>query len=144
MADTSYDADFGIPISFTFTPDTGTPFGTEQAQAQELTPADVQIETAKYTPISGPNAFIEDFAMGKYPVTTMMVKATYSAAEHNAAAACQEARVRGDLSVTYADGMNEVYDAALTGIRPSPIDAQNLRTDDLTFTVRVPPQRTGP
>ena len=42
MADTAYDGQFGIPISITFTPTIGTPFGTAQAQAEELTPADIK------------------------------------------------------------------------------------------------------
>src|SRR5690242_9135928 len=128
MSDAAYDGQFGIPISFTFTPTTGTPFGTAQAQAQEYTPPDQQLETPKFTPISGANSGNEQFVLGKQPVSKVMVKATYSSAEHAAAQACLAAKVKGTLAVTYGTGPGEtvgatdVYaEAALTGIKPSSI-----------------------
>jgi hypothetical protein len=138
MADVAYDGDFGIPISFTFTPTTGTAFGTTQAQAQEFTPADTKVETQKFTPISGTNAGKEQFILGKVPSATIQVKATYSSAEHAAAQTCLAAKVKGALVVTYSDGSSDTYSGALTGMKGSTINASSERTDDLEFTVSLP------
>lgn len=145
MADTAYDGSYGIPISFTFAPTTGTAFGTAQAQAQEYTPPDHKLDTAKFTPISGANSGNEQFVLGKTPVQTIMVKATYGSTEHAAAQTCLAAKVTGTLAVTYGLGPGETVaatdsyaKAALTGIRPGTINADGLRTDDLEFTVSLP------
>lgn len=145
MADTAYDGQFGIPVSFTFTPTTGSPFGTAQAQAQEYTPPDHKVETPKFTPISGANSGNEQFLMGKVPIGTVMVKATYGSAEHAAAQTCLSAKAKGTLTVTYGLGPGEtvaaqdVYTgAALTGLRPGAINADSERTDDLEFTTPLP------
>ena len=139
MTDIAYQPTFGLPISFVFTPSTGTAFGSTVAQAEELTPADLKIDTAKMTPISGPNAGNEQFALGKIPVATVAIKATYLAAEHAAAQICLAAKVKGTLVVTYGDGATDTYaNSALTGIKQSAVTASNLRTDDLEFTVPLP------
>ena len=139
MADTAYDGQFGIPISFTFSPTAGTPFSTTQAQAQEFTPADTKIETLKFTPISGANSGLEQFVLGKTPVGTLACKATYGGAAHAAAKVCLAAKVKGTLVVTYGDGATETFaGCALTGLRPGAINAESLRTDDLEFTTPLP------
>lgn len=139
MADIAYDATVGTPVSFTFTPTTGTPFGSAQAQGQEVTPADEKIDQAKMTPISGPNANSEQFTLTKVPTGMVTIKATYSKAEHAAAKVCKDARVKGILVITYLDGATDTYaGAALTGLKPGAINADNLRTDDLEFTTPLP------
>jgi hypothetical protein len=140
MVDTAYDGDLGLPISFVFTPSTGTPFGTEEAQGQELTPADMKVETAKLTPISGANAGDEQFILTKIPVGTIPVKATYSKTAHAAAQTCLTAKVTGVMVITYGDGSTDTFaKAALTGLKGSTINANDTRTDDLEFTVALPP-----
>ena len=140
MTDAAYDGSLGLPISFAFTPSTGTPFGTAEAQAQELTPADIKVETSKLTPVSGGNAGNEQFILTKVPIGTLPVKATYSKAAHAAALTCLAAKHTGTLVVTYGDGSTDTFaTAALTGIKGSAINANDTRTDDLEFTVALPP-----
>jgi len=140
MTATAYDGIFGLGFAFTFTPTTGTPFGTAQAQVEEATTPPVKIETAKYTPISGANSGIEQFALGRYPVQDYKMKVTYSAAEHLAALACQAARIKGIMVCTYGDGSSETYSgAAITEVAAGPNTASGLRTADVTVTTPVPP-----
>ena len=139
MDDTAYDGEFGIPISFTFTPTSGTPFGTAQAQAQELTPADHKVDTPKFTPISGSNSGQEQYVLGKTPISMVAIKATYKGSEHATAEVCLSAKVKGTLVISYGDGATDTYTgAALTGIKPSAINADGLRTDELSFTTPLP------
>ncbi|MGD0898384.1 MAG: hypothetical protein ABR915_11150 [Thermoguttaceae bacterium] len=152
MADIAYQAQFGFPFSFTFTPQNGTPFGATQAQAEEATPPESMIETAKFTPISGTNAGKEQAVGGRYPVQTYKIKCTYKASEHAAALACLDARAMGRLTVTYSDGV-EVYGsgnadtvnvgsqylAQVTGVQPGPLTATGLRTAEITVTTPTPP-----
>jgi hypothetical protein len=140
MADTNYDGIFGTGFSFTFTPTTGTPFGSAQAQVEEANTPPVTIDTAKYTPISGSNSGIEQFAMGRYPVQEYKIKVTYAASEHAAALTCQAAKIKGTLACTYGDGSTESYaNAGLTSVMAGPNTASGLRTAELTFTCPVPP-----
>lgn len=140
MADTAYDGIFGIGFSFTFTPTTGTPFGTAQAQIEEANTPQSMIDTAKYTPISGANSGVEQFALGRYPVQEYKMKATYSKSEHAAALVCLAAKVKGSLVCTYGDGSTETYaGSALTAVEAGPNTATGLRTANLTFTCPVPP-----
>ena len=140
MADTNYDGIFGTGFSFTFTPTTGTPFGSAQAQVEEANTPPVTIDTAKYTPISGANSGIEQFAYGRYPVQEYKVKVTYSANEHAAALTCQAAKIKGTMACTYGDGSTESYSGAgLTSVLAGPNTATGLRTAELTFTCPVPP-----
>jgi hypothetical protein len=139
MANTQYDAVLGSTFSFTFTPTTGTPFGSAQAQVQEDTPADMKVDTVKYTPISGTNAGVEEFVLGKFPVSEHKIKATYQKAEHIAALACLAAKVKGTLVATYVDGLVETYaGSALTSVQMSASNADSEITDELTFTCPVP------
>ena len=140
MADIAYDAIFGINFSFTFTPSSGTPFGSAQAQVEEANTPQVMIDTAKYTPISGSNSGIEQFALGRFPVQEYKMKVTYSKAEHAAALVCLSAKVKGTLVCTYGDSSTETYsNCALTMVEAGPNTAQGLRTADLAFTCPVPP-----
>ena len=82
MADAAYNGIFGFGFSCIFTPSTGTAFGSQQAQIEEATTPPVTIDIAKFTPISGANSNIEQFALGRYPVQEYKMKVTYSAAEH--------------------------------------------------------------
>jgi len=140
MADTNYDGIFGGGFSFTFTPTTGTPFGSTQAQTEEETPAKTTIETAKFTPNSGANSGVEQFALGRYPVADYGIKVTYNAAAHAAAIACQSAKIKGTLVCTYGDGSTDTYvGAALTMVDMGNVSANNLREGNLTFTVPTGP-----
>lgn len=140
MADTNYDGIFGLGFAFTFTPSSGTAFGTEQAQVEEATTPPVKLETAKYTPISGSNSGVEQFAIGKYPVAEYKLKTTYSAAAHAAALTCVALKLKGSLVCTYGDGSQETYaNSAITEVDPGPNTASGLRTAGITFTVPVPP-----
>jgi hypothetical protein len=139
MADTYYDGIFGIGFSFTFTPTSGTPFGSAQAQVEEGTPPPQILNTEKYKVISGANAGKEQYALLDYPVQEYRIKATLSAAEHQAAKTCQEAKVKGSLVVTYSDGRTDTYaGSALTGITSSTENATGHITDDLVFTCVMP------
>lgn len=139
MADTDYDGIFGTGFSFTFTPTSGTAFGTAQAQVEEATPPPATIETAKYTPISGDNSGIEQVALGRFPVQEYKFKVTYSAAEHAAAMTCLAAKVKGTLVCTYGDGSTDSFaGAALTSVQAGANTAAGLRTADITVTVPVP------
>ncbi len=151
MADIAVDAQFGFPFSFTFTPTSGPSFGSAQAQVEESTPPESMIETSKYTPISGPNAGIEQAVGGRYPVQSFKIKCTYSAVQHAAALACMDARKKGRLVCVYADG-TETYGsggsttvagsqnlAQVTGIQPGPLTATGLRTAEITITTPMPP-----
>lgn len=141
MVDIAYDGIFGTNFSFTFTPDVGTAFGSAQAQVEEANTPPVNIETAKYTPISGDNSGIEQFALGRFPVQEYRMKVTYSAAEHSAALTCQALRQKGTLVCTYGDGSTETYTgAAITSVSAGPNTAAGLRTADITVTCPVPPQ----
>jgi hypothetical protein len=140
MADTQYDGVLGSSLSFTFTPTTGTPFGSAQAQVQEATPPEAKVDAIKYTPISGSNAGIEQFVLGKFPSAEHKIKATYQKTAHEAALTALAAKVKGSLVVTYVDGLVETYaGSALTGLQMSASNADNEITDDLTFTCPVPP-----
>lgn len=140
MADTSYDGIFGLGFSFTFTPTSGTPFGTEQAQVEEANTPPNTIDTAKYTPISGPNSGKEQFALGPYPVQEYKMKVTYSKTEHEAALACLSAKVKGTLVCTYGDGSTETFaGSAVTSVEAGPNTATGLRTANITITCPVPP-----
>lgn len=143
--DVAYDGQFGIPISFTFTPTTGTAFGTAQAQAQEYTGADHKVDTNKFVPISGANSGFEQIVLGVVRSQVIMIKATYGSTEHAAAQVCIAARIGGVLVVTYGPGPGETVGATdtyakafLTGVKPSAITAESLRTDELEFTVSLP------
>jgi hypothetical protein len=138
MSDIAYDGQFGIPISFTFTPSSGSPFGTAQAQVQELTPADQKINTPSFTPISGANAGFEQWTLGIIPKSTVMILATYKASEHAAAQTAFSAKITGTLALTYPDGTATYAKAALTQIKSSKIAADTFRTDELEFTVSLP------
>jgi hypothetical protein len=140
MADTDYDGIFGTGFSFTFTPTTGTPFGSAQAQVEEANTPPVTIDTAKYTPISGSNSGKEQFAMGRFPVQEYKIKVTYSAASHAAALTCLNAKVKGTLACTYGDGSTESYaGSGLTSVSAGPNTASGLRTAEVTFTCPVAP-----
>jgi hypothetical protein len=140
MADAAYDGIFGYGFSWLFTPTTGTPFGSTQAQVEEANTPPVTIETAKYTPISGANSNVEQFALGRYPVKEYKMKVTYSASSHAAALTCLAARVKGSLVCTYGDGSSETYaGSALTEVSSGPNTAAGLRTAEITVTTPVPP-----
>jgi len=140
MSDTAYDGIFGSGLSFTFTPTTGTPFGSAQAQVEEATPAKPTIETAKFTPISGANAGVEQFVLGRYPVADYGIKWTYNAAAYAAALTCQSAKVKGTLVCTYGDGSTDTYvGAALTMLDPGQNTASGLREGTLTFACPTGP-----
>ncbi len=140
MADTQYDGIFGGGFSFTFTPTTGTPFGSAQAQIDEATPAKPTIDTSKFTPISGANSGVEQFVLGRYPVAEYGMKWTYNAAAYLAAVTCQSAKIKGTLVCTYGDGSTDTYvGAALTMLDPGQASANNLRDGNLTFTCPVGP-----
>lgn len=140
MSDTAYDGQLGEPISFTFTPTTGTAFGTAQAQAQELTPQDHRVNKFTFIPISGGNSNQEQYGLTYQPLATIMCKATYKGTEHAAAQTCMTAKIKGSLVVTYGDGATDTYaGSALTAIKGSTINANSERTDDLEFTVPMPP-----
>jgi hypothetical protein len=136
MADTAYDGIFGNGISFTFTPTTGTPFGTAQAQVETFKSPPLTVETPTFPPISGDNAGSEQFVLGLIKIQKCPIKATYSKTMRAAAIACAVARVKGTLVVTHGDGALETcVGAALTGITPGEENATGLITDDLEFTV---------
>ena len=137
----AYGAIYGAPLgAVTFTPTTGTAFGSTQAQIEELTPAPSKIDTAKYTPISGVNAGIEQFTLTKTPVQELKIKATYGKTEHAAAMTCQAAKITGTLLVTYSDGSTDTFAiAALTDVQMSASNSTATITDDLTFAVVMPP-----
>ena len=140
MAEAAYDGIFGYGYAWLFTPTTGTPFGSTQAQVEEANTPPVTIETAKYTPISGANSNVEQFALGRYPVKEYKMKVTYSAAAHAAALVCLAARVKGSLVCTYGDGSTETYaGSAITEVSAGPNTAQGLRTAEITVTTPVPP-----
>jgi hypothetical protein len=140
MADAAYDGIFGGGFSFTFTPTTGTPFGSSQAQIDEATPPKPTIETAKFNPISGSNSGVEQFVLGRYPVAEYGMKWTYGAAAYAAALACQSAKIKGTLVCTYGDGSTDTYvGAALTMLDAGQNSATNLRDGNLNFTCPVGP-----
>lgn len=139
MPDTMYDAAYGFPFSFIFTPEEGPSFGTTHAQVEEANTPPATIETAKYTPISGENAGIEQFALGRFPVQEYKMKITYSAASHSAALACMNGKKKGVLVCTYGDGSTETYrNAAVTSVAAGPVNATGLRTAEITITCPVP------
>lgn len=139
MSDTQYNGIFGTGFAFTFTPTTGTPFGTAQAQVEEANTPPVVIDTAKFTPISGGYSGKEQFALGRYPVQEYKMKVTYCAAEHAAALTCQAARFLGTLVCTYGDGSTDMFtNAAITSVAAGPNTATGLRTAEITVTVPVP------
>ena len=134
MPDIAYDGTFDIPISFTFTPTTGTAFGSAQAQVEEATPPETTIDTSKFTPISGSNAGLQQMALGIVPVKQYKIKWTYIFSAYQAAMTCLNAKVKGQLVVTYGDGHSETYlNTALVGVEPGAVTATNLRTGMLTF-----------
>jgi len=140
MADAAYNGIFGFGFSWVFTPTTGTAFGSLQAQTEEATPPPVAIDIAKFTPISGANSNVEQFALGRYPVQEYKMKATYSAAEHLAALTCQALKLFGSLVCTYGDGSTDTYcNAAITSVQAGANTAAGLRTAEITVTTPVPP-----
>ena len=140
MSDIAYDGIFGGGFSFIFTPATGTPFGTSQAQVEEATPTKVTIDTAKFTPISGANSGVEQFVPGRYPVAEYGMKWTYNAAAFAAALTCLSAKIKGHLVCTYGDGSSDTYaGAALTMLDQGQNTANNLREGTLTFTCSTGP-----
>jgi len=140
MADAAYNGIFGFGFSCIFTPSTGTAFGSQQAQIEEATTPPVTIDLAKFTPISGANSNIEQFALGRYPVQEYKMKVTYSAAEHLAALTCQALKLFGTFVCTYGDGSQETYNnAAITTVQSGTNTAAGLRTAEITVTTPVPP-----
>lgn len=140
MPDTAYDGIYGFPFSFTFTPITGTPFGSAQAQVEEANTPPLVANIAKFIPISGANFNKEQFAIGAFPVQEYKMKVTYSQDEHDAARTCWAAKSKGTLVCTYGDGSSETYTgAAVTSVAPGPVTATNIRTAEITFTCPVPP-----
>jgi hypothetical protein len=138
MPATTYQGIYGAPFAFTFTPSGsgGTAFGSEQAQAEEATPHETKIETAKYTPISGTNSGIEQIALTKVAAQEYKIKCTYGNAEHTAALACLVARSAGTLVAIYADTHTDTFvNALLTGVHMSSSNSTATITDDLTFSV---------
>lgn len=136
MTNANYGAQYGIPISFTFTPGSGSPFGSTQAMVEDFSPPAVDLNEAKFTTISGALAGIEQGVPGSIPMQTLRVKATYVASAHAAAIVCQQAKSIGTLVATYADGSTDTMTAYLKTVTPSSVNATSLRTDDLVFTVR--------
>lgn len=150
MSDTVYQGQTLLPCSLLYTPVTGTAFGSVQAQLQTLTPPDDKLGTFKFVPISGANSNLQQFGPTYTAVTTMMVTVTYKGTEHAAAQVCKTARIQGTLTVTYGDGATDVWtssatqiSALLTGIKRSVINAEGEVTDDLEFTVTMPPVFTA-
>lgn len=140
MSDAAYDGIIDYDFSFTFTPDAGSAFGSEQCQVEELTPAPASIEVAKFTPISGTNAGIEQIVLGKIPAQEVKFKATYKDTQHLAAMTCLASRSKGTLVITYGDGLVQTYTgAALTNVTSGMVNASNVRTDDLTFSTPMFP-----
>jgi hypothetical protein len=140
MSEASYDGIFGGGFAFVFTPTTGTPFGSTQAQIDEATPAKVTVDTAKFTPISGANSGVEQFALGRYPVSEYAMKWTYNAAAYAAALACQTLKLKGTLVCTYGDGSTDTYvGAALTMLESGANTGTALRDGTLSFTCPVGP-----
>lgn len=144
MSDVAYDGIFGFGESFTFTPTTGTSFGTAQAQVEEITLPDASYDTAKLTPISGPNSNLEQEYIGKVPTGTTMVKATYGSTEHAAALVCWKNKVKGALTITHGNGDVDSYsNVFLKNVKPGVLTASGLRTDELTFTTPASPTFTA-
>jgi len=142
MSDVAYDGIFGNGLAFTFTPTTGTPFGTAQAQVEEANTPPIKINTAKFTPISGANSNVEQSELGLYPIQEYKFKVTYSANEHLAAVTCQAARVKGVLVVTYGDGSTDTFSGtALTTVNAGTNTATAIRTGEITFEVPVGPSQ---
>jgi hypothetical protein len=138
MADTTYNGIFGVGFSMMYTPLSGTPFGTAQAQVEEANTPPIKYDIAKFTPISGNNSNVEQFAIGRVPVQEYKMKVTYQAAEHLAALACFALKTLGTLVCTYGDGSSESYtNASLTDVQAGANTATSLRTAELTFTVPV-------
>jgi hypothetical protein len=136
MADTAYSGQLGYPFSSLFTPLTGTPFGTAQAQVEEAEPPETTLNTPKFTPISGPNAGVEQFVVANSPVKEYKMMWTYTKAAYQAALVCKNAKITGTLANTYADGSVESWvGAALTAVGPGKVDGNGLRKGTLTFTV---------
>jgi len=135
MSNAAYDGIIDTDFSFTFTPDTGSAFGSTQCQVEEMTPAPASTVVAKYTPISGANAGVEQIALGAKSAQEIKFKATYKNTVHLAAKACWASKSKGTLVITYADGLVQTYTgAALTNVTSATVNASNVRTDDLTFS----------
>ncbi len=106
MSDAAYDGQYGGPISFVFTPTTGSAFGSTQAQCQELTPGDLKFNKFTFVPISGANANKEQFGLTYVGLAMVKIKATYKgtgSSEHASAQAALAAGVKGTLVVTYGE-----------------------------------------
>ena len=140
MPDTSYDGQLGYPYSFVFTPTSGTPFGTVQFQAEEADPPTIAKNTPTFTPISGPNAGIEQFVIANAPIKTYQVLGAYNKASYQAALVCWNAGIKGTLACTYADGLVETWrGAALTSVGGGKVDGAGLRKATTIFTVPASP-----
>jgi hypothetical protein len=136
MSNTAYDGTIESDFSFVFTPETGPAFGSEICQVEEHTPASATTNIAKFMPISGANTGIEQVVAGGKPTGEAKIKATYGKTEHLAAMVAWASRSKGTLVITYGDGLVYTYPLAiLNSVTPGTVNASNVRTDDLTWTV---------
>lgn len=140
MAEATYDGQLGYTISFVFTPLTGSPFSSQQAQVEKITTPKLTRNKPTFTPVSGANAGIEQYVIANAPIKEFSFEWTYSKAAYIAALAAFEAGIKGTLVVTYSDASVETWvGAGVTGCGPGDVDGAALRKGMIEFTVPASP-----
>jgi len=133
MAEEMEAGKVGFGVELAFTPDVGTPFGTDTAEVLSATPPGEESEDAKYTPISGDNAGKEQSVPGKDTVQTVTVKMTYAESVHAAASAAR--KLLGELVLTLNGGGTLTGRGYMKSLKVDDVSDTGIMTSTSVWTV---------